>query len=72
MANQPRRDGALTREAISFADRYVLLVEELLRRGVPEDIAREEARVTALQLVVGYTQYDLGIPSHCPACGTPL
>ncbi len=56
-------------QAQSFAKRYVEITEALLHEGVPEETAREEARMAAMVLL-----YE-GMGEHggsCPTCGTRL
>lgn len=42
---------ALAEHAAEFARTYCLVVEELIRQGVPEDVARSEARATAATML---------------------
>lgn len=42
----------LTKRAIDFAKAYVAVTEALLREGVPEDVARDEARAAAMDAVM--------------------
>jgi hypothetical protein len=57
-------DDDLGAQATEFAKRYVPLVEALRREGVPEDKAREEARITALTLMFEQEEGE-----ECPLCG---
>lgn len=50
--------------AQAFAKQYVALVEALQREGVPELIAREEARCTALLIL-----FEPQEGGACPLCG---
>lgn len=61
-------DLALVARAKEFARQYVVLVEALTKQGVPEDAAREEARVTALTLMFEDAAAGAGGPP-CPLCG---
>lgn len=56
-----------------FAREYVQLVEALKREGVPEDVAREEARIAATtwlfdDLGEAPATYDPAL-GPCPTCG---
>ena len=42
----------LTAKARAFARLYVAMVEALMQEGVPEDVARFEARMVAISLTV--------------------
>lgn len=60
--------------AKAFARFYVALVEALLREGCPEDIAREEARMTAFSQLQTDDDEDLALTydpalGPCPTCG---
>lgn len=65
-----------------YAQRFVSLTEELMKRGVPEQQARIEARGTALTIMLDGPQSvgeveeemrELGIAkSPCPVCGQPM
>lgn len=51
--------------AIEFAKQYVVLVEALQGQGVPEKVAREEARITTLILLFEEENEE----GQCPVCG---
>jgi len=54
--------------AITFAKTYTQLVEALMREGVEEETAREEAHLAAVELMhIGDYRPETGEP--CPACG---
>ena len=53
-------------DAKVFAKRYTELVEALMTEGVPEMIAREEARMAAMALLLEYATED---GERCPMCG---
>ena len=44
-------DTTLAEEALEFAKRYCALTDALRSQGVVEDVARDEARVTALYMM---------------------
>jgi hypothetical protein len=48
-----------------FAKYYVRLVEDLQAEGVPENVARDEARMTAVYML--YEPAEEG--DTCPLCG---
>jgi len=50
--------------SLEFAKRYVALVEALQGQGVPEVVARSEARMTALIMMFENADKD-----QCPLCG---
>jgi len=52
--------------AQEFAKHYVALVDALRREGVPEMVAREEARMSALYLLFDPTEDEGDV---CPLCG---
>lgn len=49
-----------------FAQKYVALTDALMREGVPEEVAREEARLAALSWM-----YNEPTGPVCPLCGNP-
>lgn len=55
-----------------FARDYVQLTDALRREGVPEDVARQEARLTATTMLMNdlaeFPAYDPA-EGPCPACG---
>ena len=59
-------------QAVAFARAYVAFTEALLREGVTEETAREEARMAAL---VQAQMDEPGTPTYephrgsCPTCG---
>lgn len=55
-------------DAIAFAKSYTQLVEALMREGVEEDMARDEAHVTAMELL-HVTDYLNDTGTRCPVCG---
>lgn len=62
-----------SQKAIAFAKAYVHLVEALMREGVIEETARDEARMAAMASLMNWddeAEYD---PSQgpCPTCGRP-
>lgn len=58
----------LGRRAHEFAKCYVALTEALMQEGVPEDVARSEARSAAG--IVFAAQADLQAGGEpCPMCG---
>jgi len=57
---------SLGKHSLEFAKQYVALVEALLGQGVPEKIARAEARMTALILLFQEEADAVGV---CPLCG---
>lgn len=59
----------LGEEALQFAKQYVALVDALRSQGVPEKVARHEARVTAL--IMMFEQEDTEAET-CPLCGHGL
>ncbi len=65
---KPKRQ--LSERAIQFAKEYVELVEALKREGVPEDIARNEARLAATTWLIEDEEalYDPAA-GPCPTCG---
>jgi len=53
---------------VQFAREYVQLVEALKREGVPEDVARVEARMAAtMWLMDEQSEYDPAF-GPCPTC----
>jgi hypothetical protein len=54
-------------DAVRFAKEYVRVTEALIREGVEEDVARYEARMTAV-LVVYVDLVDI----KCNVCGTTI
>lgn len=66
----PRRK--LIGRVVRFAKEYVQIVEALMREGVPETVAREEARIAATSWLFGETDesqpYDPA-KGPCPTCG---
>ncbi len=58
-------DQELGAKAREFARRYVALTKELKKEGVPEGVAREDARRTALDMM--FEIEHEGDP--CPLCG---
>jgi len=63
MARTPPVPGA----ARDFARRYVELVEALQQQGVPEERARDEARMAATLVFLAPDHVEKGAP--CPLCG---
>lgn len=68
---QPKK--ALEERVVKFAKEYVQLAEALQREGVPEDVAREEARIAATSLLMEQQAhereaYDPAL-GPCPTCG---
>jgi hypothetical protein len=57
---------ALGQNAKAFAACYVALTDALRAEGVPEDVARREARATAAMMAV-LPEHREGEP--CPLCG---
>lgn len=55
-------------DARSFARRYVELTDALVHEGVPEDVARNEARMAAITLLL---ELDGVGGDLCPMCGRP-
>lgn len=69
MAKQPPKR-QLAERAVRFAKEYVELVEALKREGVPEEIARNEARIAATSwLVEEIEPYYDPAAGPCPTCG---
>jgi hypothetical protein len=62
----PRVPDRATIDAVAFARRYVALVDALLKEGVAEPVARQEARLAAVDLLIE-GRADEG--EHCPYCG---
>lgn len=56
----------LATQAMSFARCYVALAEALMREGVPETTARQEARAAAATAVLFDSTQAAG---SCPVCG---
>lgn len=54
--------------AVRFAKCYTQLTEALMMQGVPEDRAREEARLTAITWLGAEYMYDEE-EQCCPNCG---
>lgn len=54
-------------DAVAFARQYVALVDALLKEGVDEFRAREEARLAAISFVVERGYETGGTP--CALCG---
>jgi hypothetical protein len=52
-------------QALAFAKHYVALVDALMKEGVPEPVARDEARMTALMMLFGPEEES----ERCPLCG---
>jgi hypothetical protein len=52
-------------QALEFARQYVALVDALMKQGVAEETAREEARMAALLLIF---QKDNSTTGTCPLC----
>jgi len=59
-------ESSLGERAEEFAKQYVLLVEALVKEGVPEHVARNEARIAALTMV---WQDEGAEGDECPLCG---
>lgn len=57
----------LGEQAHAFAKQYVVLVEALVMEGVPEDAARDEARMTTLYLMF---KEEFDEHAMCPVTGT--
>lgn len=56
--------------ATTFAKSYVKFVEALMREGVPEKVAREEARIAALGWLAEILEEEKETTlSPCPLCG---
>jgi len=56
----------------NFARAYVRLVEELQHEGVPEKVARTEARIAAMSELIDFTYDEEGVRDdgpRCPMCG---
>ena len=49
--------------ALEFAQQYVALVDALMKQGVTEEVAREEARMAALLLI-----FQKDPTGTCPLC----
>lgn len=68
----PRSRRRLSPRVVRFATEYVQLVEALQAQGVPEEIARNEARVAATSWLMEYGEelpvYD-PVKGPCPTCG---
>jgi hypothetical protein len=60
--------GALGRNALAWAKCYTALVEALMREGVPEEIARAEARKSATAAAFAVPLPGIG----CPSCGARM
>ena len=60
----------LGQQALAFAKKYVALVEALVSQGVPENVARDEARATALFLLFQESQENDFVGGVCPVTGT--
>lgn len=60
----------LSERVTAFAKEYVELVEALVRQGVPENIARAEARIAATSWLMDVVEemYDPA-KGPCPLCG---
>lgn len=60
----------LSKRVTAFAREYVELVEALAREGVPEDVARNEARIAATSWLMDVAEetYDPA-KGPCPLCG---
>lgn len=65
-SSKRKRPHALTAAYVRFARAYVEMTEALLREGVNEDIAREEARMTATTIL--FSERRNNAPP-CPLCG---
>jgi hypothetical protein len=66
VAKLPKR-AALDAEV--FARRYVELVDQLVKQGVSEPIARQEARLAAIDLLIEDKQEAERNGDPCPLCG---
>ena len=65
-----RKPDPMPERVVDFARHYVQMVEALLREGVPEATAREEARMAATTLLVsGSPMPGGGGETVCPLCG---
>lgn len=60
----------LSERVVKFAREYVELVEALIREGVPEEMARNEARIAATSWLIETDEpcYDPAA-GPCPTCG---
>lgn len=56
----------LGKKAHAFAQQYVALVDAMIHEGVPEETARDEARMATLSIL--YSE-GLGNDEFCPMCG---
>lgn len=63
-------DPEVLARAREFARQYVALVNALTKEGVPEEAARDDARVTALTLMFEDDEAGATGPP-CPLCGHP-
>lgn len=54
---------ALGKNALTFAQCYTRLVEAMMAEGVPERIARIDARLAAIAMAI------YGHEASCPICG---
>ncbi len=64
------RSSELGLRAHAFAKQYVVLVDALRKEGVPESVARDEARTTALVLLFDAEENAKETTTgHCALCG---
>lgn len=63
----PATKRELDGKAAAFARRYTELVTALRRQGVPERVARDEARLAATLVYLVPDYVDPNAP--CPTCG---
>lgn len=59
---------SLGQQALAFAKCYVALTEALLQQGVPEPLARQEARTTAAMAAF----LGSGPTASCTVCGNDI
>ncbi len=63
-------DENLGTQALAFAKQYVALTEALQSQGVPEVVARDEARMTALFIMFQGSDEEDFAGGVCPVTGS--